>query len=463
MDGDTGWHIRTGEYILRQHAVPRIDLFSFSRPGAPWFAWEWLSDVIYALMYRAGGLKAVVLFAGVLIISYAAVILRYSIWRGAGALMATFITLLCVGASSTHFLARPHLFTLFLFPVAIWWLEADRQKPSGRVWILIPLGVLWINLHGGYFLFLACLAVLVAGTFIEDRLRGEGWTRSVRYFLLAAGCAAASLVNPYGIGLHIHVYEYLRSDWIRDLVQEFQAPTFRTEGQLQYEALLLMGLVLVGVLWKQKRITEALWLLFLAHSSLISVRHAPIYSAVAAPLVASELSRWWRSWTDGLKKSSTCRILRRLEEDLQPTFSRMSVWPALLVLGLALVDAPVKWPRDFPSEGFPTGMVHQNAALLQSQRLFTTDQWADYIIYCFYPRQKVFIDGRSDFYGEDLGNQYLRLLQGSGDWQTILKRHGFELALLPANWPLAAMLKLDPAWHVVQDDSRAILFQRQGR
>ena len=44
-------------------------------------------------------------------------------------------------------------------------------------------------------------------------------------------------------------------------------------------------------------------------------------------------------------------------------------------------------------------MVHANAERLERGRLLTTDQWGDYIIYCFYPRQKVFMDGRSDFYG----------------------------------------------------------------
>src|SRR4051812_46549357 len=60
-DGDTGWHIRTGEWILNHHQVPFADMFSFSRPGAPWFAWEWLWDVTFALLSRAGGLAAVVL------------------------------------------------------------------------------------------------------------------------------------------------------------------------------------------------------------------------------------------------------------------------------------------------------------------------------------------------------------------------------------------------------------------
>src|ERR1019366_2961095 len=47
-DGDTGWHIRTGEWILAHHQAPVSDMFSFSRPGAPWFAWEWLWDVLFA-------------------------------------------------------------------------------------------------------------------------------------------------------------------------------------------------------------------------------------------------------------------------------------------------------------------------------------------------------------------------------------------------------------------------------
>ena len=56
-DSDTGWHIRTGEYILAKHAVPTHDLFSFTKPGAPWFAWEWLTDTWFGLLFRMGGLK----------------------------------------------------------------------------------------------------------------------------------------------------------------------------------------------------------------------------------------------------------------------------------------------------------------------------------------------------------------------------------------------------------------------
>ena len=296
--------------------------------------------------------------------------LRYTLWRGANVLVAVFTTLLAVGASSMHFLARPHLFTLLLVPVCFWVLEADRREKTRWLWALIPVTALWTNLHGGFVIFLACIGLLVAGSAHRSGFgtgRARGWLADVRrYGMLLLGCSLASLINPYGIQLHVHIIEYLRADWIQDIVQEFQAPTFRNEGQLQYEALLLAGLIAGGLLsWRRRRFTEALWILFLAHASLISVRHAPIYATVAAPFIACQLSEWWSAAAARMKKSQALRILHQLGTDLSPGFRRTSVWPAVFILILVLMDAPLKWPRDFPSEMFPTAMIHQHADLVQ--------------------------------------------------------------------------------------------------
>ena len=460
MDGDTGWHIRTGEYILANHRVPAQDLFSFSKPGQPWFAWEWLTDVLFAELFRTGGLKAIVLFSGIMIALFATVLLRYAVWRGANGLLAACVCLFAVGGSSMHFLARPHLFTLLLLPACLWLVEADRRQNTAWIWWLIPITMVWANLHGGFLVFLVCLALLAIGSAVEAMLGRPRWPAVTRYATLLAGCSAATLVNPYGIGLHVHILSYLRADWIKDLVQEFQAPTFRSEGQFQFEVLLVAGLVLTGLLLRKQRITEGLWLLFLAHSSLTSVRHAPLYAAVAAPLLASELSLWWKTLAAEAKKSSVLSILQQLGEDLTSSFGRTSIWPVVVLVALAFIDAPIKWPSDFPAEAFPVAMVHENAKVLESGRLLTTDQWGDYIIYTFYPRQKVYVDGRSDFYGESLGTEYLHLLQGAYDWRIILNRWGFDVALLPVNWPLAQMMKTDPSWQVIKDDSHVILFRR---
>lgn len=455
-DGDTGWHIRAGEYILDHHAVPRHDLFSYSKPGETWFAWEWLSDILYAVLFRAGGLKAIVLFSGALIALFAVVLLRYALWRGANALPALLFTLLAIGAASMHFLARPHLFTLLLAPVSLWILEADRRRPGRMVWILIPLTAIWTNLHGGFVIFLACLAILAAGTWIESRW---GWPGppARRYVALLAGCAAASLLNPYGFQLHAHILSYLRSDWIRNLIQEFQAPTFRTEAELQYEILLLAGLLLAGSLLRSGRLVEALWLLLLAHASLASLRHAPLFAAVAGPLLASEVSAWW----DGMPRlnpGAALQVFRQLGRDLRPAFGWTSACGIIVIAALAFLDAPLHWPRDFPATTFPVAMAERHAELLATRRVFTTDQWGDYLIYRFYPGERVFIDGRSDFYGETLGREYLALLGAARAWPGIVERHGFEVLLLPVEWPLVEVLKGRHEWQVIADDGRTILF-----
>jgi hypothetical protein len=463
MDGDTGWHIRTGEYILEHGRIPTQDLFSYSRPGAPWFAWEWLSDVVFAVMFRAAALKGVVLFSGVLIAGIFTVLLRYTLWRGANIMLALVVTLLAVGSSTIHFLARPHLFTLLLLPVAIWVVERDRRRPGHLVWALIPLTAVWANLHGGFVIFLVCLTLLVVGLAAESHLSGSGQFAARRYAALLVACSAATVLNPYGIQLHLHIWKFLRSDWIRNLVQEFQAPTFRSEGQFQFELLLILGLLCAGVLIARKRIAEALWVVFLAHSSLTSVRHAPLYALVAAPLVAVQLSDWWRGEAAVARRASLCHLFFQVGEDMAPAFTRISVWSGVAVLVFAFLNAPVRWPRDFPLEAFPTELIARNQQVIANGRVFTTDQWGDYLIYSLYPRQKVFIDGRSDFYGERLGKEYLALMEGSHAAMDIVKEHAFNVILLPVESPLAELLKHQSVWKIIEDNGHAILFvQRPG-
>ena len=173
-DGDTGWHIRAGEWILQTRSVPTQDLFSFTRAGQPWYAWEWLSDIIFALLAGRWGLAGVTVFAGIVIALSAAVLLRHMLWRGSGALLALVLTLLVCGASSIHYLARPHIFTLLLFAVSLQMIERDRRQPGRAVWLLVPLSAVWVNLHGGFFALPATLAALAAAA------RGRrGWTGRV--------------------------------------------------------------------------------------------------------------------------------------------------------------------------------------------------------------------------------------------------------------------------------------------
>jgi hypothetical protein len=464
LDGDTGWHIRVGEYILENGRVPTTDLFSFSKPGAPWFAWEWLSDVLYAGLFHIFGLKGVVLLAGLMIAATFALLLRYMLWRGANTFVALLCTLLALGASSIHFHARPHVVTLLFLVIGIWMLESDRCHTSPRVWLLVPLVALWTNLHGGFLAFIACLGLLVAGTVVETWISEKRtWQVPLRYAGLAAACAAASLVNPYGYKLHVHIAEYLRSDFIHDAVLEFQSPSFRSETMLQFEILLFVGLVSAGFLVQRKQLVPALWVGYFAHMALSSVRHVPLYAVVISPIVALQVSEWWSRAAGVSARNSALSILDQISTDLRAGFARTTVWVAAFVLLLALVNQPMRWPDDFGEVNFPVKMIGQNAELIRSSRVFTADQWGDYLIYKFYPRQRVFTDGRSDFYGPEIGKDYVSIIQANYRWQALLDQYRVDLVLGLAEWPLATVLKQSAEWKLLQDNGKQVLFERRHR
>jgi type IV secretory pathway VirB2 component (pilin) len=437
-----------------------VDLYSFSKPNAPWYAWEWLTDVLDGSLHRVAGLKGIVLLAAVLIGLFALSLVRRMVSRDTHLFVALVVALLSVGGSSIHFLARPHLMTLLLLSISIWVIEEDRKHASSTIWWLVPLTAVWTNLHGGFLSVIVVLGLATVGSAIEAWFGSNGTIRdAVRYGKLTLACAAASLVNPYGWNLHKHVVEYLRSDWIRSVIQEFQSPVFRSENMLQFEALMLIGLIVAGAQFRRWKVVEGLWIVFWAHMALGSVRHAPIFVTVTAPIIASQLSDWWNTWTAHVKKSSLPGILNLMAADAIKGFRRTSAWPALAVAVLILLGPPMKWPHDFPEFVFPVKIVRAHSDLILKSRVLTTDQWADYLIYVN-PAQKVFIDGRSDFYGPEVGNDYLRLTAGGWDWRPLLDKYRFNLALLPVESPLAQILKLAPDWRVIQDDGRRILLVR---
>jgi hypothetical protein len=460
-DGDTGWHIRTGEYILDTGSVPHRDIFSFSKPDAPWLAWEWLSDVIFAVLHRHSGLPGVVVLSGLLIAISATLLFRYAVWRGADIFFALIATLLAVGASSVHYLARPHVFTLVLFIASVWLVDRDREKRDGLVWVLVPVAALWANLHGGFLALFVLLATASACSIREQRAL---W----RYLSLTAACAVATLANPYGYRLHVHAYEHLASPWIMQMVDEFQSPKFRSEGMLDFEILLFAALALGAVLIRRKDWLSFLQILFWAQAALGAVRHVPLFAIVGAPVVASECTRLCAAARERWPRGSVAATLHQIVQDFSRLRNGTSLWAPACFAALVLLTPAERWPDDFPMAKFPVAAVNWNQQVLSpssgtSPRIFTTDQWGDYLLYRFYPKQKVFVDGRCDFYGPSIGGQYLSMLTGKPDWQKLFAAAGFDLALLPADSALAEILKHHPGWDVRYDDGRVILLDGRPR
>jgi hypothetical protein len=478
-DCDTGWHIRTGEWIVANHRVPAGDIFSFSKTGDPWFAWEWLSDVVFAGLYSHGGLQAVVVFA-ILLLSLTFALLFRLLRTKSNPFVAIAVTMLAAAGSSIHWLARPHLFTLLflvLFYAALEQVRAGRTRVWGVPYLAIlpVVTVLWTNLHGGFFVGIIMIGAYGAGELAGLVLRGA-WKsaearqvsslRARQYSLSALACLAASLINPYTWRLHTHMAMYLRDPFNSQHIVEFLSPSFHHPSAMFFEAMLVLAAVAACRSLAKGSFTEAFFLVVWAHGALLAARNIPIFLIVAALPAAAALQEGLERLPEWDVAGWLRRLVERINRVAAETAGTDSIgrWHPVSVLGLVLVAAVIYAPhppRNFRAEFDPKTYPAAALATLRSDpkaRIFTQDEWGDYLIWSLYPSQKVFVDGRSDFYGDDFEQKYIDILNVSDGWEKTLAQFGVDTILMPPKTPLAGALKQSSRWRLVYDDGVAVVF-----
>jgi hypothetical protein len=474
-DGDTGWHIRTGEWILAHHRVPHTDLFSFSRPGAPWFAWEWLWDVLFALLHQRWGMPAVVMVSAAVICTTSVILFRL-IRRGCeSGLVAIAVTLLATGGCAIHWLARPHLFTFLFFAIT---LHITARAAEGRTNLLawlVPLTLVWTNLHGGFFVVFLVLACYIASDLLNaaietDTGRRKMFLRSAKPWLAAgAACFAVTFINPYGWELHRHILSYIADPYISRHIAEFQGIDFHSPVIVFFEPLMI-GAILVA-LWdiSERRFAPVFLSLGWLHLALIARRNLPLFAIASAPQIArgvmalihaasqSNLAPWIRGVAEKFERSTSG--MERIDR-LGRVYLASAV-PAILVAALLLAPKPLA--ARFTSTYDPALFPEKALAQLQSpetRRIFAIDQWGDYFIYHLYPSTRVFIDGRSDFYGADFSQTYVDVIEAKDGWEKTLDKYTIDTIVLPPRLALAGTLKVSRTWRPVYDDGNAVVFRR---
>ena len=60
---DIWWHLKSGEMILNLLSLPERNTFSFTAPNHEWLPHEWLSEVVFFLIYKHLGSFGLIAFA----------------------------------------------------------------------------------------------------------------------------------------------------------------------------------------------------------------------------------------------------------------------------------------------------------------------------------------------------------------------------------------------------------------
>ena len=504
-DADIGWHIRTGEQILATHSLPRTDPFSSTMQGQPWFAWEWLYDIVLGILHRACGLNGVVWLCAVLVAAVFAMLLSQLIKRGTGLLLAVVLMLLAEAAATIHLYARPHivswLFSLLWFIALERWECWDRANqgslPRWLPWFFPASMLLWVNLHGGWLFGIALLGVYAFASFVESlraldafaKIRAAHRARALALAWVAS--AVATLVNPFGWRLHAHIYRYLGDRYLMNRIDEFQSPDFHGWAQRCFAAILLLVVIAYASRSgdRKLRLSHLFVVLLAAYAGFYSSRNLPVSSMllvlIAGPILwehftslADQPGAWPWVRNGAARISNFSERMGAQEMDL-----RGHLWPVVSVvfaLAICLQGGSLGSRQLVHAEFDPKRMPVAAVTFLQKEfqgkpdpePVFSTDAWGGYLIYQMnpgrmnpgriYPERKVVIDDRHDLYGSDRMRQYLILTQAEPGWQSVLEKWQIRTALLPTGSTLANLLReLPQDWRVAYQDNVAVVFEKR--
>lgn len=476
-DADIGWHIRNGQNILATHAIPRTDGFSATLRGRPWYAWEWLYDLGIGCIHDHLGLNGVVFFSGLVIALTLALVFRFALLRGGSVPITMVFFLICTVASSIHFLARPHLISWLITVVWFWILDSSdgqqiKGSPDQRLWWLPALMLVWVNVHGGFVMGFVLIAIFLAADLLklvrcrDTEQRKTASRHAGRVGVIFGVSALASLANPYGYKLHLHIFHYLTDRFLMQHIDEFRRPNFH--GLPPQFFLLLLLLTIVAIVRAHAKLGWAEWLLILfsAGSGLYAARNIPVaamlLTMIAAPLLSCPDISQAAVWPS---LRGFARRMERIELGLHG-----HLWPVLLVLlsiwiclhhgrfsGKQVMDA------HFDVARFPVQAVDAVERRRLREPIFSVDSWGGYLIYRLYPENQVFIDDRHDFYGDPYLKDYLKVLHIEPGWTQVLEKLQVNLIVVPAESKLGAALQHEPDWKATYSDELAKVFERISR
>ena len=458
-DPDLWGHIKFGETIWKAGHVAMPDPFSYLTAGRLWLDHEWLSEVVFYLIFAAAGPAGLIAMKTLLSLGVMGVLYRHLCQQGLSALRAGFLVL-----AAAHFFlmslvtVRTLIFSYPLFLVVLLLVHRMTHGRSRWVWIGPPLFALWANLHPA---FLAGLGIIGIWAAAETGARlvarqsvpiGRPAMREV--ILLPIACGLATLLNPFGLTLWSLLRETAFTS--RPDITEWQPLVLMTRFGLAYAA--LVALALWGLIHSGRPRHASLMAVLVVTALLpfVAIRHAPL-AVLALAVIAGEhigdawdRSRWGRSASgSGSRMSEAFLPGIALVAGL---FLAISALPHFTCIRIAPAIG-----GSYPARA--VGLIKESGV---AGNLAIDFDWGEYALYYLSPAVKVSMDGRRETaYSQTTYLQSLAFRFGQGKWNAVLENPETDMALVKTGLAPYHLMKVEPGWRLIYQDTLAALFARE--
>jgi hypothetical protein len=452
-DPDIYLHITAGNWMLAHRALPTADPFSHTMPGARWIPSEWLAETVFAAVYGVAGWGGVVVLAAAAF-GLAVGLLAWFLSRRLPPLPAAVAALAGATLVLPHLLARPHMLAL---PILVIWCGAllgARDEGGGPPWRILPVMVLWANLHGSFMFGLALAGFAGSEAALYPATGASAGLEIRRWAGFLASATLAALCTPNELGGFLQPLRLVFMPALQTGFVEWLPPNLAHFPAL--EAWLLGAVALgfgfgVRMPWMRLALLLVLFAMTLAH-----VRHADLLGLVGPLAVAAALAAPFTSLLAPAAGSPLSRLAAALAVP-----SRLPAVVLALGLGVAaslpvLLHPPVR----------ADDAVTPTAALAAAERLhltgplFHTEAYGGYLIFVGVP---VFIDGRIEMYGDDFLREYLFAERGDpATLDKLLDRYHVTWTLLRSGTPAIGTMDHKPGWHRAWSDERSVIHVPDG-
>lgn len=457
IDTDTWWHLRAGEYTLTQGMI-YADPFSFSKAGAPWINHSWLSQIVLTFTWRIGGNFGLAIYTSVL--ATVGMIFVYQMSSGSAYLRA-FAIVLGAATAAVFWSPRPQMFSFALSAVLLYVLNRFRRGEGDWLWGIPPLMAVWGNLHAGFSIGFILLLGTIVGESINRILNSNAsqtlsWVKIRKLVLVTVVSVAALVINPYGLQMLSVPFQTVSIGALQDFIQEWNSPNFHERQTWPFVILLLGLLGAAGASRKRLSWTDFILAAGTAFMALLAGRNIAVFAVVATPILTVYLDDVLaeRGWTVRPVQRVTARMAR-LNAILVTVVLLGCLAKVLLVLDAETVE-------EGQQEFLPVQAVAYLKAANPPGPMFNSYNWGGYLMFML-PDRPVFIDGRTDLYGDAfISQEYFEAARGASDWQAILDQYGIRLVIVEADSGLARVLRDQADWMLRYEDALAAVFTRGG-
>jgi len=460
-DPDLWGHILYGNQVIARHGLVFTNPYSYSAPGCPWRTHEWMSELALAWVYGHFGVIGLKLMKFVCALAITVCLALSVAETGATPalqLATLLISALTIGPSMQF---RPQLFDFIFLSAVLALLARDIYRKRAPLWVVVPIMALWSNLHGGFFVGLAVLAIYSAMRGVVDLARSEGLGHSLKLSGLLLVSAAATLANPLGIETWSAVVDqvtnpitrHIIGDWLPLLFVMRESWRSGQAGNLEFAIVLAaMGVTIVSF-FASPRLKDLP--LFAIAMAMIAAAFASIRNvALAGIAIAGPLARHGSLL---LASRASARVVPT------PQRARPLQQGVVVLVTLALMIETGLFSRNLSDRGYPAGAVAFIRTHDLHGRILNKAEWGGFLEWHLYPQCLVYIDSRYDLvYPEEVILDYAYFYKNTNRAADVLRKYPPDYVLIAPDEHDYEYMSHQPGWVMMYSDNEAALFERAG-